>query len=150
MFKRLLVISAAALIIGAATVTQINAAEAETAKLGDANGDGAVDIVDVTVIQMHAAGLITLTGSRLAASDVDGSGITDIIDATAIQRYAAGMATGFAIGEEFDPGTIPTEPCELPTTAETSAPATDAAQTTEPQTVAPTTKKNYDLPIVWT
>ena len=143
MFKRLLVISAAALIIGAATVTQINAAEAETAKLGDANGDGAVDIVDVTVIQMHAAGLITLTGPRLAASDVDGSGITAIID-------AAGMATGFAIGEEFDPGTIPTEPCELPTTAETSAPATDAAQTTEPQTVAPTTKKNYDLPIVWT
>ena len=91
MFKRLLVISAAALIIGAATVTQINAAEAETAKLGDANGDGAVDIVDVTVIQMHAAGLITLTGPRLAASDVDGSGITDIIDATAIQRICAGL-----------------------------------------------------------
>lgn len=56
---------------------------------GDANGDGVVNISDVTLVQKIIAKLIDYNGG-LAASrcDTDGDGL-DIIDATAIQKIIA-------------------------------------------------------------
>ena len=57
--------------------------------LGDANGDGTVNINDATTVQKHAAELEKLTGDRFAAADVNKDGTVDIIDTTLIQKYAA-------------------------------------------------------------
>lgn len=67
--------------------------------LGDSNGDGEVNINDVTDIQRHAARLITLKGDMLRAGDVNGDGDVNIIDATLIQKYIAGYNLNYQIGE---------------------------------------------------
>lgn len=57
--------------------------------LGDTNGDGTVNICDVTALQRHLADLTTLTDSELAAADANGDGVVDINDATYLQMYLA-------------------------------------------------------------
>ena len=65
---------------------------------GDANGDGIVNISDVTAIQRHLAELEYLNGDRLKAADVNGGGL-DISDATEIQMYLAENENIYHIGE---------------------------------------------------
>lgn len=67
--------------------------------LGDANGDGFVDINDVTAIQRHAAEYIVLTGERFRAADIDGDGVLTISDATILQRFLAEYETGYPISQ---------------------------------------------------
>lgn len=55
--------------------------------LGDANGDGYVDVTDATHIQEVIAGGLNMIGSERLASDMNKDGIIDITDATAIQEY---------------------------------------------------------------
>ena len=57
--------------------------------LGDADGDGRVTILDVTLIQKDLAGLTTFTGAQNEFSDYNGDGIISILDATAIQKMIA-------------------------------------------------------------
>lgn len=68
-------------------------------KLGDANGDGAVNINDVTAVQRNLAELDTLEGIFLHAADVNQDGTVDIADATAIQMYLAEYEMDYPIGE---------------------------------------------------
>ena len=68
-------------------------------KLGDVNGDGAVDVTDATFIQSYLAELETLEGIYLHAADTKNDGEVDISDATAIQMYAAEYQTGYPIGQ---------------------------------------------------
>lgn len=56
---------------------------------GDANGDGKVDITDVTAIQLYAAGALELTPEQYEAADVNGDGKVNIQDATEIQIICA-------------------------------------------------------------
>ena len=56
---------------------------------GDANGDGEVNITDVTFIQLHLAERITLEGDCLTAADANGDGEVTVDDATQIQKYLA-------------------------------------------------------------
>ena len=56
---------------------------------GDANGDGKVNIRDVTAIQRHVSELKLLAGKDAFSADVDGNGAVDINDATHLQRYLA-------------------------------------------------------------
>ena len=58
-------------------------------KLGDTDGDGYVNINDVTQIQRHLAELEHLEGIYLYAADANRDGTVDISDATAIQMYLA-------------------------------------------------------------
>lgn len=67
--------------------------------LGDANGDGSVNINDVTTIQRYLAELDTLEGIYLHAADVNQDGTVDIADATAIQMYLAEYEMDYPIGE---------------------------------------------------
>lgn len=67
--------------------------------LGDANGDGAVNINDVTTIQRYLAELETIEGIYLRAADVNQDGTVDIADATAIQMYLAEYEVDYTIGE---------------------------------------------------
>ena len=68
-------------------------------KLGDASGDGSVNINDVTTIQRHLAELETLEGIYLHAADANQDGTVDIADATIIQMYLAEYEMEYPIGE---------------------------------------------------
>ena len=66
--------------------------------LGDANGDGRVDIRDVTAIQRHLAELELLDGVQLLAADANQDGELDISDATHLQMYLAEYFDNSPIG----------------------------------------------------
>ncbi len=68
-------------------------------KLGDANGDGYVNVNDVTAIQRHAAELEPLEGICFHAADIDGDGDVSVDDATELQRYLAEYVVDYPIGE---------------------------------------------------
>ncbi len=70
-------------------------------KLGDANGDGYVNVNDVTAIQRHAAELEPLEGICFHAADVDGDGDVSVDDATELQRYLAEYAVDYPVGEKL-------------------------------------------------
>lgn len=63
---------------------------------GDADGNGAISILDATVIQRRLAALPTGAFDEEAA-DIRGGG-TDILDATLIQRYLAGFENRYQVG----------------------------------------------------
>ena len=63
--------------------------------MGDANGDGKIDIMDATTVQKFAAELIDLDADHKAAADVTGDGKVDIMDATMIQKYVAELIDHF-------------------------------------------------------
>lgn len=68
--------------------------------IGDATGDGYVNVRDVTAIQRHVAEFTLLTGVRFAAADVNGDSIVSVDDATALQRFLAEFDVPYPIGEE--------------------------------------------------
>ena len=67
--------------------------------LGDANGDGIVNINDVTAIQQHLAEYVFLEGISLHAADVDQNGEVKIDDATLLQEFLAEYNVGHPVGE---------------------------------------------------
>lgn len=69
--------------------------------LGDATGDGSVNIKDATAIQKAIALLITLSEEESMRAEVNGDGMVNIKDATAIQKFVAGMEVPHPIGEEI-------------------------------------------------
>jgi len=69
------------------------------ALLGDADGDGSVNVSDVTKIQRYLAELETLEGIYLHAADANQDGTVDISDATALQMYIAEYDLPYPIGE---------------------------------------------------
>ena len=61
--------------------------------LSDVNGDGKVNIDDVTDIQKYIANMLDFTENQEMLADVDEDGKISIDDVTIIQKYLAGMAT---------------------------------------------------------
>ena len=70
-------------------------------KLGDANGDGYVNVNDVTAIQRHAAELEPLEGINFHAADINGDGNVSVDDATELQRFLAEYAVNYPVGEKL-------------------------------------------------
>ena len=68
-------------------------------KLGDVNGDGIVNINDVTAIQQHLADYVFLEGISLHAADADQNGEVKIDDATLLQEFLAEYTVGHPVGE---------------------------------------------------
>ena len=66
---------------------------------GDADGDGRVNVQDVTAIQSHLAELKTVEGIYLRAADANQDDIVDISDATAIQMKLAEYELPYPIGQ---------------------------------------------------
>lgn len=72
----------------------------DNALLGDANGDGAVNINDVTTIQRHLADMETIEGIHFYAADVNSDGSVTIDDATLLQmKFAEYNNVDYPIGE---------------------------------------------------
>ena len=84
-------------VTGAVTinVTTEKSATPSDYTLGDVNGDGYITVADATLVQQHAAELITLTGNALLAADTSKDGYVTVADATLIQRYAAELIDEF-------------------------------------------------------
>ena len=66
--------------------------------LGDADGDGVVNINDVTTIQRHVAEFEVLEDLQAKAADVNGDGSITIEDATLVQQYLAEYEIDVPIG----------------------------------------------------
>ena len=64
-------------------------------KLGDVDGNGAVSIMDATLIQLHIAQLENLTDIQLKAADTDKNSNITIMDATQIQLLIAQLIEEF-------------------------------------------------------
>ena len=68
--------------------------------LGDADGNGEVDMADATIIQRHATMIaVPYDEAQLMHADIDGDGSLSIVDATFIQRYDTHMKVPYPIGE---------------------------------------------------
>ena len=58
-------------------------------RVGDADGNGFIELDDVTAIRKLAASGETVTGSRLRVSDIDGDGKITADDAGILLKYLA-------------------------------------------------------------
>ncbi len=89
---------------------------------GDADGNGAVNILDATITQKHLANLLSDADVYLDLADCDtNTGIT-IMDATTIQLYLAHSENSGKAGNVVE--YTPIEPTEPPTEAPTQKPTT--------------------------
>ncbi|WP_405343780.1 dockerin type I repeat-containing protein, partial [Ruminococcus sp.] len=69
-------------------------------KLGDVDGSGEVDILDVTTIQRVLANVKPADDTINKLGDVDGDGSLDVTDATLLQRWLLGLNQDLKIGED--------------------------------------------------
>lgn len=92
--KKLTVLLIAAVML--LSVVGVHAAETEKI-WGDANGDGTVTVLDVTMIQKHLVELETMEDEKIAI--VTGNDELSIADATLIQYYVAGLIDHFPVEE---------------------------------------------------
>jgi hypothetical protein len=61
--------------------------------LGDANGDGVVNIIDAQQVLRFSAGLSVANRTALSAfGDVTGDGLVNVVDAQQIARYVVGLS----------------------------------------------------------
>ena len=61
--------------------------------LGDVNGDGKIDIDDVTETQKYVANMLSFTEEQQKVADVTNDGKINIDDVTTLQKYIAGIIT---------------------------------------------------------
>ena len=61
----------------------------------DANGDGAVNALDATIVARYAVGTATLDTAQTVCCDVNADGRINAMDATLIARYAVGEIESF-------------------------------------------------------
>jgi hypothetical protein len=88
--------------IGSELTISVTTKQSETDSgniLGDVNGDGDVNINDVTDIQKHIAHIIDLEGTALQAADTNCDDTINIIDVTTLQKYIANYDLPYPIGE---------------------------------------------------
>lgn len=69
--------------------------------LGDVDGDGRINVRDVTQIQRFLANLTTPTEDELARAKITGGDVLCIEDATELQRFLAEYGNPYFIGDEL-------------------------------------------------
>lgn len=98
--------------------------------LGDADGDGRINVKDATAIQKYIARIPDISINEKAA-DVDNNDMITVADASYIQRYIVKLSVSFPIGEVVEPVIEITEP------AQASSVITEPSQTADETTSAP-------------
>ena len=64
-------------------------------KIGDLNGDKAIDVLDATIIQKAAAEKVPITNGQKITADVNNDGAADVLDAADIQKFSVDKITEF-------------------------------------------------------
>lgn len=85
----------AAQTVSGVTVTKSTEVKGSSVVLGDVNNDGFITVADATLVQKHAAEMVTLTDDAYAAADTNKDGFITVADATLIQKFAAEMIDSF-------------------------------------------------------
>lgn len=75
----------------AATTAPTQATE-KPANLGDANGDGKINIFDMIAVQEHIKGISNIPDNLIGAADVNHDGTINIFDMIAIQEHIKGIS----------------------------------------------------------
>lgn len=98
--------------------------------LGDADGNGIVNIADVLKIQNWLSKKIELENKALLAADVDANDKVEVADVLNIQKYKALIEVEYKIGEEqeINEADIP----EYPAPEEPTEPPTEVTEPTQP------------------
>ncbi len=110
-------------------------------RIGDVNGDNAVDSTDARLILQYYAKMIPADGLDLAAADVDGDGAVDSTDARLVLQYYAKMITVFPVSA--DPSATregETTTAYIPSTTQGSTPSTTREGETTTAYIPSTTK----------
>lgn len=95
----------------------IPATTAEGLLYGDADGDGALTVLDATRIQRHLAGLTPgISEQNMKAAMVTNGKELTILDATNVQRFLVGLIDRFPAESIGDNGTAPGSNTNAPTT----------------------------------
>ena len=81
--------------VSGVTVTKSTTITGNNVMLGDVDGNGIISVADATLVQKHAAEMITLEGDALLAADTSKDGVISVADATLIQKFAAEMIDEF-------------------------------------------------------
>lgn len=84
------------------SITSCTTAGATNRILGDVNGDGVVDIKDVTCIQNHLAYLDIIPQESLSYGMVSGGKELSVNDATLVQKRIAEIISKFPVEEESE------------------------------------------------
>jgi len=63
----------------------------EPLKLGDATGDGKINLQDALEMQKHMASMLVLKGKFFTAADVNKNGKVELVDVLSVQKYLAGV-----------------------------------------------------------
>lgn len=110
-FKKLICLMLVAVIALGSTAVIASAA---SYRRGDADGNGDVEIIDVTMIMRLLAGLVNDPDGMIAKrGDVEGDGLA-ITSATWIQRWLADMQIPYPVGEQ-----VSEAPTQAPTARST-------------------------------
>ncbi|MBR5134017.1 MAG: hypothetical protein IKV35_00285 [Clostridia bacterium] len=127
---------------------KVSAADVERA-LGDIDGNGTVNVVDVSQLYRYVAGLTMLQVSQLRVADIDGSGSINMSDVSSLYRTIAGLQhlptipTQETTQTEPTGPTEPTDPTTRPTYAPESRPTVTGTSTTV--TTTPTSLVGIDV-----
>ena len=121
--KRIIaLLSAVTLLILMFAAMPASAGNNKSYRIGDADGNSVVELVDATLIQkaiildgFDSDGMIALRG------DCNGDGL-DIADATAVQRYTLGLACYCSVGKWVYPEETTVAPTQTPTLDEYELP----------------------------
>ena len=71
------------------------APSASATMMGDIDGSGSINVLDVVLAKQHFLGVQLLTPAQQLVADVDGSGNVDVLDVDLIMRKALGLITEF-------------------------------------------------------
>lgn len=100
----LLIILSLIMTAGASDASSLRATESQEIIWGDADGDGAVTILDVTRIQRHLIQVYPpIEEANMKSAIVSGEDALSIVDATLIQRFLAGIIERFPVEETARP-----------------------------------------------
>ena len=69
---------------------RVKTSSAPVVKIGDVNGDGVVNMKDLTMLKKYVAGSVSLGDIILANIDIDGDGSIGIKDIPALRKLIAG------------------------------------------------------------
>ena len=75
---------------GGTLTVAVNGQTGTTAKKGDVNGDGAIDVIDIAAMRLHFLGKRNLTGQEFASADANSDGVIDVIDIAAMRLHFLG------------------------------------------------------------